>query len=137
MEAAFAEVGTGFAEKIIARDYDAAREFLAPWLREIITAKELKTMVEQALGDLPNPARFELDGNSCGLEDLEVDEYSPPTKPLPKQITNDNYRKWMCITLQPDPEENSGYDACFDLWMALVDVSGSLKIGYLEPTDPD
>jgi hypothetical protein len=137
MEAAFVEIGSRFAEKVVAKDYDGAREFLAPWLRESVTAKALKSMVERALGDLPEPRRFELDGNSCQLEDLEVDESSPPTKPLSKEITSDNFRKWMCITFQPDPEEETGYDACFDLWMALVDVAGPLKIGYLEPTDPD
>ena len=137
MEEAFSNLGAGFAKQIIAGDFAVARSFLAPWLQAVMTADDLKAMMAEARADLPAPAQFDLDSNSCQLEDLEVDEYSPPTKPLPGEITNDNFRKWMCIQFQPDPEAETGYDACFDLWMALVDVGGSLKIGYLEPTGAD
>jgi glucan biosynthesis protein len=137
MEEAFDNLGAGFAKQVIAGDFESARAFLAPWLQGTITADGLKAMMTEAQGELPAPAQFDLDGNSCQLSDLEVDEYSPPTRPLPSEITEQNFRKWMCIQFQPDAAAETGYDACFDLWMALVDVDGSLKIGYLEPTGAD
>ena len=137
MEAAFEELGSQFAAAVIAGDYDAAHKFLAPWLQASLPPGEMKAMVQRALGDLPDPVKFKLDGNSCALTDLEPTEYSPPTNPLSAEITEANYRKWMVITFEPDSEEQTGYDACLDLWMALVEVKGALRIGYLEPADPD
>ncbi|HKO05787.1 MAG TPA: hypothetical protein VJW51_13610 [Candidatus Acidoferrales bacterium] len=137
MEAAFRETGEKFAQKIIGREFDEAREILAPWLRNSISAEQLESIIREGCRELPPPALFDVDGNSCTLDDLEVDEHSPPTKPLPPEITNQNFRKWMVIQFLPDPEEETGYDACFDLWMALVEVDGALKIGYLEATGAD
>ncbi len=125
-----------FARKIINRDYRGARELLAPWLRDALSEADLKSVIEDASKELPFPGAFSLDSNSCTLDDLEVDPYSPPTKPLPPQITPENFRQWMVIEFKPDPELETGYDACFDLWMALVDLDG-LKIGYLEPAGAD
>jgi hypothetical protein len=137
MEKAFEEVGAQFAERIIRREFEPARDLLAPWLRGAINAEQLEAVVREGCGPLPAPGEFELDGNSCMLEDLEVDEFSPPTRPLPPEITNENFRKWMVIQFKPDPAQETGYDACFDLWMALVDVDGALKIGYMEATGAD
>ncbi|HMD30934.1 MAG TPA: hypothetical protein VKG84_03415 [Candidatus Acidoferrales bacterium] len=122
MEKAFQEVGDQFAEKIIRGEFDAARSLLAPWLESAISAKQLETIVREGQGKQPAPAEFELDSNSCELEDLEVDENSPPTHALPAEITKANFRQWMVIQ----------FNDSFDLWMALVEVSGALKIGYLE-----
>jgi hypothetical protein len=137
MEKAFEEVADQFAQKIVSGEFEPAREYLAPWLRNSISAAQLETIIREGHKELPPPAQFDIDGNSCGLEDLEVDEHSPPTRPLPPEITDQNYRKWMVIQFKPDPEQETGYDACFDLWMALVEVDGALKIGYLEATGAD
>jgi hypothetical protein len=127
----------GFAEQIIKCDYSAARDFLAPWLRESISEDNLKSITQAASQELPPPGAFSLDGNSSMLEDLVVDDYDPPTKPLSPQITTENFRKWMVIQFAPDPELETGYDACFDLWVAMVELNGVTKIGYLETTGAD
>jgi len=137
MEKEFEEIGGEFAQRIIRREFEPARELLAPWLRNAINAEQLESVIREGCGELPPPGEFELDANSCGLEDLEVDESSPPTRPLPPEITPENYRKWMVIQFKPDPEQETGYYACFDLWMALVEVDGALRIGYLEATGAD
>jgi hypothetical protein len=137
MEKAFEEVVGQFAQRIIAKDYESARELLAPWLREATTAAQLESIVREGCKDLPEPAEFEVDSNSCGLEDLTVDEHSPPTRPLPPEITPQNYRQWMVIQFKPAADDESGYDACFDLWIALVEVDGALKAGYLEAASAD
>jgi hypothetical protein len=132
MDTAFEDVAGQFARRIIQKDYESARELLAPWLRDTVTAAQLESMVHEHCKDLPAPAEFEVDSNSCGLEDLTVDANSPPTRSLPPEITPQNYRQWMVIQLKPAADDDSGYDACFDLWIALVEVDGAPKIGYLE-----
>ncbi|HMD07214.1 MAG TPA: hypothetical protein VKH63_06735 [Candidatus Acidoferrum sp.] len=109
MEQAYSDIGGKFAGRIIEGDYAAAREFLAPWLHDSISEKELQSIIQNATQELPPPGAFSLDGNSCTFDELEVDEYSPPTKPLAPQITAENFRKWMVIEFQPDPELETGY----------------------------
>lgn len=137
MNDACKDLGGRFAEKIVKNEYSAAREFLAPWLRESFSEEELKSLIQSASQELPAPGAFTLDGNSCTLNDLEVDEYSPPTKSLPPEITSANFRQWMVIEFKPDPKLETGYDACFDLWMALVEMNGAMKIGYMKPAGAD
>jgi hypothetical protein len=110
---------------------------LAPWLQADFSPERLKRTLDPRYDGMPAPKEFTLDGNSCGLEDLEPNEFGPLTQPLPFEITKENYRKWMVIEFKPDPGENTGFDACLDLWMAVVEISGALKIGYFEPADPD
>jgi len=137
MEKAVEEMAGQFAQRIIRREYDSARDLLAPWLRDTVSAAQLEAMVGEAHKDLPPPGDFELDSNSCGLEDLEVDEFSPPTRPLPAEITEQNFRQWMVIQFKPDPASDSPYNASFDLWMAVVELGGAAKIGYMEAADAD
>jgi len=137
MEKAFEDFARQFAERIVRGEYESAREFLAPWLRNAVSAEQLETIVREGRGENPAPARFDFDENESGLEDLQVDPSSPPTRPLPAEITAQNYRLWMVIQFEPDPDANTGYDTSFDLWMAVVDVDGALKIGYLEAANAD
>ena len=137
MEKAYEEFAGQFAQRIVRKEYESARELLAPWLHDTVSAVQLEEMVRENCKELPAPAEFDVDSNSCGLEDLTVDPHSPPTRPLPGEITPQNYRQWMVIQFKPAEDDETGYDACFDLWMALVEVNGALKIGYLEAAGAD
>jgi hypothetical protein len=137
MEKAFEDIGSRFARSVIARDLQSARDCLAPWLRADFSVAQLNAILEPRYEGMPEPAQFSLDGNSCSLDDLEPNDYGAPTQPLPSDITKENYRKWMVIEFKPDAEKNTSYDACLDLWMAVVEVEGAMKIGYLEAADPD
>ena len=136
MEKAFEDLGSRFARSVIAKDMQSANQCLAPWLRADFFPAKLNAFVEPRY-EGPEPAQFSLDGNSCSLEDLEPERGGVPSQPLPPEITKENYRKWMVIEFKPDPNKNTGYDACVDLWMAVVEVEGTMKIGYLEAADPD
>jgi hypothetical protein len=106
-------------------------------LEKDFSLARLKSIIDPRYEDMPAPAEFTLDGNSCTLADLEPTDFGLPSQALPAKINDNNFRKWMVIEFQPDPEQETGYDACLDLWMAVVDVGGEMKIGYYEPADPD
>lgn len=137
MDKAFREIGDRFAQSIIGRDVESARACLAPWLSARFSKTELDTILQPRYEEMPRPAEFTMDGNSCTLGDLEPTDYGTPSQPLPAEITNENFRKWMVIEFHPDPKAETGFDACFDLWMAVVDVGGKMMVGYYEAADPD
>jgi hypothetical protein len=88
-----------FAQKIIGQQYGDACSYLAPWLRNSLFESDLRAMMEDATRELPFPGTFTLDGNSCTLEDLEVTEHSPPTKPLSAEITPEIFGSGWSLNL--------------------------------------
>lgn len=120
-----------FASAIITHDYDAATVMLAPWLQAEIDPMMLKHLVHCAGCMLPPPRAFELDGNNCTLGQLRANAGLP----IPDEITFQNFLKWMCIQFLPDPA--TGHDACFDLWMVMVNLGGAPRIGYIEFAETD
>jgi hypothetical protein len=129
------EILEKFARAIIDRRFDDARMFLAPWLRDEMDDAALEAAIEQALAAAAEqsgvyaptwPTEHSLDSN-----DLEVSELRQNTPSLASAITEANYRGWHC--LQFDEEK----DAPFDLWVALVEDQGALRLGYLELTPGD
>jgi len=138
MDPAHKLLGRQFADKIIARDFSAARALLAPWLQDSMTSAALQGVIEERLTEmmeyaecktLTYPVGCDIDGNSCTLEDLQDDE------PFPPEVTPANFRKWMCLQFLAD--ESVAIDAWFDLWMALVEVDGKLAVGFFKFEDPD
>ncbi len=135
MEQRFQDFGAQLAQAIIARDFGAAHAMLAPWLQTRIGARELAGRLAVPDG-VPEPARFSLDSNKSTYEELRDSEGFPPrSEPFPPELTAGNFRLWMCIELMP--EEDSDWDACYDLWLAAVEVDGRLAVGYLEPSEAD
>lgn len=137
MEDSFKELGGRFARSVIDQDFPSACACLAPWLEKDFSPARLKAILEPRYEGMPAPAEFSVDGNSCTLADLEPTDFGAPSQALPSEINDANYRKWMVIEFKPNPEEETGFDACLDLWMAVVEVGGAMKIGYFEPADPD
>ncbi len=135
MEQAFQDFGARFAQTIVAKDFGAAHAMLAPWLQAEITPGELARRLAVPEG-VPEPARFGLDANKSTYEQLREPEGFPPrSQPFSPELTAGNFRLWMCIELMPD--EDSEWDACYDLWLAAVEVGGRLAVGYLEPSEAD
>lgn len=154
-ELAAQKVVADFAQAVIDSDYKTAYSLLAPWLRSQVTAKKLKTLIDTALIDGVAPVDFELSGNDSQLHELRegyaeyyqddrsrtlatVDEFGqwgPPSIHIADDITADNFRGWMSLDLTPDPEGDSGLDYCLRLWLIVVTVDGTMRIGHLEPGD--
>ena len=131
MKARMEDYAGQFAHAIITHDYDAACVMLAPWLQEEVNPAMLMQMVQSAGCKLPPPRAYELDGNNCTLALLRANGGLP----IPEEITESRYRKWMCIQFLPDPA--TGYESCFDLWFVMVDIGGAFRIGYFEFAEPD
>jgi hypothetical protein len=136
MDQAQRDFGDRFATALIARDFAAAHGMLAPWLRAAMGPDDLARLLDEARGELPPPERHELESNRSSYEALREPEGFPPrSEPFDPGITADNFRKWVCIELKPG--EDSEYDACVDLWVAMIELDGALAVGYLEPSEPD
>ena len=116
---------------IVDRDFSAARALLAPWLNQ--TEADLARMIDQANEGLAQPKSWTVDEGVADLATLrKPDDLGPPSKPLPQQITTANFRDWICVQFQPDPDNEEGFNVCFDLWLAVVRHEGTYSVGYLE-----
>ncbi|MEW6211838.1 MAG: hypothetical protein AB1631_26005 [Acidobacteriota bacterium] len=154
LDPAYLKFAEEFAAKINAVDFEAAHHCFAPWLRGEITPEVLRQEVEAelretadaaGLEELIYPESFEIDSNTCtidDLRDLKTREYAygrRVRRDIPDEITSENFRQWMVIQFTPAEGEDAelDVDAWFDFWMAIVDVDGEYKIGYFEFEDPD
>jgi hypothetical protein len=125
------------AKHIVARDFDKAHALLAPWLRAAIKPSDIRTMIQEAGEGLPAPAAWTLDEGLAEFEDLrKANEYGPPSEPVSNEITAQNYKGWLCIQFTPGEAEGDEPNACFDLWLAVVEIGGVHCVGYLETAEP-
>lgn len=135
-----------FAQQIIHRDFVPAHHFLAPWLKETISPDTLQTEIDleiqatlEACGEREEcqPQAFEIDWNSSLLASLRADRSFAPNRSIDEQITNDNFKHWICIQFQPTQDQPWELDAFFDLWLIIVALDTGLAIGYYEILEPD
>lgn len=136
-----------FAQTIVAQDFTAAQQFLAPWLQNDISSTDLQTGFEKELWEmnlyweleeLIYPAQFSVSWNSSNLESLkEFRDWREP-RPFSDELTVENFRKWMVIQFRPDKtDERTEMDAWFDFWFVVAEINDELKIGYFEFEDAD
>ena len=146
MEPSYRAFGEKFSAAIIAKDYASAHALLGPWLQKNVAPDQLREEIEQHVREMClvwnvseaiHPAVCDLDGNSSmdseGLREPDSDGAIPD---VPAEVTDDNYRYWMCQQFKP-AEGAVEFDAFFDLWLALVEHEGALRVGYYRFTDPD
>jgi len=139
-----------FARAIIARDYPAAHNCFAEWLKEQVSEERLQAAIEKQLGEIAEvaeldgiiyPEDFSVDSNSCTLADVREDRTTlygiEPVCKVSPEMTEANFRKWMVITFMPAEGAEIDVDAWMDFWAAAVDVDGQYRIGYFEIHDPD
>jgi hypothetical protein len=130
MDAEMREFGKSFAGHLRDGDVAAAHGMLADWLKSEIEADALNDIL-----GVDKPVEFEVDGNNSDYDTLkEPDGQDLPTRPFDSRITKQNFRQWMCVQLIPDEESE---DLPVDVWMAVVNLDGHLRIGYLEAAGAD
>lgn len=135
-----------FADAIVAKDFSAAHQLLAPWLQKSVTPKYLAQIIQDKVKEIAeaneldgefHPGSYEIDWNTCSLEDLNSPRSFEEDRSIPEEVTDKNYRQWMVIQFQPGKEEME-IDAYLDWWMAVVEQEdGEYKIGYFEIEYPD
>lgn len=128
------ELCNALGKFIVDRDFAGAYTLLAPWYRPALSAAEIERMVDAQNEGLEHPPHSWTVGEGMvGLEELrKPDPYGPPTKALPKQITDDNFRAWMQVQFAPDPSVHEVQNINYDVWVIVIENGGDFQIGYLE-----
>ena len=129
-----------FGEGLILQDTKIIAKGMASWLLEVKGAKLLLSRIEEYIEEYAEeievapawPVEIEVDAGDLSFEDLRDD-----TEEVPAGLNADNYRGWFCIELWDDQEEREFTSAWLDLWVALVEEDGALKVAFWEITDPD
>jgi hypothetical protein len=142
----YREFAERFASAIVVRDFTSAHAMLAPWLQRSMTADGLARMIQNEVqetaeineieGEL-HPGTYEIDSNSCSLQDLQEPRSYAKDRDIAPEVTAENFRQWMVIQFQPAEDEDLEIDAYVDFWMIVVEIGGEYKIGYFEMEDPD
>ena len=148
LDPACREFAEAFATRIIESDFDGAHRLLAPWLRQTVTPEHLRELIQKEVlevaeaneldGDF-HPSHFELDSNHCTLDNLKEDMSWREARPIPDEVTAENFRQWMVIEFMPTRQDQDelGIDAWLDWWMLVVAAEGEYRIGFFEIEDPD
>lgn len=127
------EIADAVAELLIAEDWDAAHDLMAPWLSTRWTAQSLERAVRAAVKNCAGPAIWSLEISPLEYDDLLIPDGSgPPSEPFPTQLKRSRFRDWICIHFTPADEDRDELVGCFDLWVATAEVNSDLCIGYLE-----
>lgn len=122
MEAKCETLCDALAKRVVDKNFSGAHELLAPWLKTAMTPADLERMVSSASAGAPPARTWTLDEGFLGVDDLGA----------PDEITQENYRGWLCI--QFNPGEATG-DGSFDLWLAAVEHDGDYRVGLLEAAE--
>ena len=134
IEGPWKEFAKRFAEAVASRDFASARSLFTDELCEKYTNKGLEMLVKEWTRHSGWPDDFEIAGNDTTL--AEIREFADSSfGPVPETLTEVSFRKWVSVKFLP--EQGSDMDACFDWWMALIERSDAMKIGYFEVLDPD
>lgn len=120
---------------LLDRDLVAAEGYLAGWcskktrqqLRSDLLTIETEVRREVYQGRLPDPDSIALDENPATLGELRAEGLA-----LPRQITEDNFEGWCCLTVLCGEEEQ----VLLELWCAMVSTEDGARIGYFEVYGP-
>jgi hypothetical protein len=116
------------AKRVVERNFSGVHDLLAPWLQAKMAPGDIENLVNQA-GEGLAPARaWTLDEGFLGVEDLGD---------APKEITDGNYRGWLCVQFNPGEAAQEDANASFDLWLAAVEHDGAYRIGHIEAAEAD
>jgi hypothetical protein len=126
------EFAARFAAAVVGKDFGLAHGMFCAALKKKYTAQKLAALVARKSKHSGPPEAFEYGDNGTTAAELRKgpNEFSK----LPAHVTDANFRRWCC--LQFLPEEDSGADACFDWWMAVIEENG-LKVGFFHILDAD
>ena len=133
MDAKCRALATAVGKHVVEREFPELLDLFAPWLGEQYSAADLEDLLDAAGDGRPAPASFEIAEGSLGLAELRTPgDFGPPSRPIPDAITEASYRGWISVQLKPDPKHLEDCNACYDVWMVLVEEAGELCVGYFE-----
>jgi|GEM_PF-7001405 len=148
-----AKMMESFATAIIAKEYERAEEYLAPWIITDLPEGRLKKLVKLAREDRPVAFNYTVlpFNDLLSLADLREDDGSgvagsgslktfespncmgSPTLNIPEEVSDDNFIGYATVEFHPDPDLESDIDVSFKMYIISVKVGDEIKIGFLEP----
>ena len=146
METNVQEFGDKLGRKVLARDWPGVRELLAPWLRERLSADSVRAFFEDEykrtleandIHELMYPEHP--DPEVGGNNHTNATELRKPLswdagrmRPVPAEVTDATMRYWMRLQLQcsDDQMEALNFDSFAEVWLAVVETSEGLRVGY-------
>lgn len=72
-------------------------------------------------------------GNDSSLAELrETSSVMPRPRPIPAEVTPDNFRWWMKLQLLCSEEQVDllGFDYFTEIWLVVVAAENGLRVGY-------
>lgn len=127
------EIADALAEMLIAEDWDAAHDLMAPWLSGRWSAQALERATRGAGRRGSGAAAWRLEISPLEFEDLRVpDGFGPPSDPFPDALKRSRFRDWICIHFTPSEDADARPAGSFDVWIATAEANGDLCVGYLE-----
>lgn len=144
----YKQFAQAFATRIIQSDFIGAHQLLAPWLRQTVSAEQIRALIQKQVQEVAeanelegefHPSAFEIDSNRCTLDQLKEQESFREPRQIPQGVIAENFRQWMVIEFMPNEQEQDelGIDAWLDWWMIVVEIEGEYRIGFFEIEDPD
>lgn len=112
------------AKRVVERDFGGAYALFAPWLQSLMSPTDIEHLVKEASSGATAARTWTLDEGGLDVDDLGG----------AKEITEDNYRGWLCIQFNPGEGAGSG---SFDLWLAAVEHDGDYRVGMIEAVESD
>jgi len=134
--------GDLLANTALARDWEGVHDLLAPWLKERLSVAEVRGFFEDDYAEILNennisgthfPELPYVSGNDSSLAFLrEASEVVPRPRPIPAEVTDDNFRQWMKLQLLCSEEQADalGFDHFTEVWLIVVAHDGYLRVGY-------
>ncbi|GMW01186.1 MAG: hypothetical protein AMXMBFR84_23230 [Candidatus Hydrogenedentota bacterium] len=125
---------------IVDKDFKDANRYLAPWVLDDIGPNGLREAIDEHIRTVADelglessgyPSEVEVDSDASSLSDLS----DTGRRSIYPEVTDKNFREWCCILFLGDGDKD--VDAWLDMWVAVVEIKGELKIGYFELAYPD
>jgi hypothetical protein len=138
--------GETLGRSVLAREWAAVHELLAPWLRATTSADEVRAFFE-------NEYRSTLEAN--GVQELHYPEYPEPSvdgntfmnatglrepiefqggklRAVAAEVTDHNMRYWMKLQLHCSDDQMAkfNFDTFCEVWIAVVTTAEGLRVGY-------
>jgi len=135
--------GERLAQAALDRNWAGVCDLLAPWLQQ--SPEEVQKKLEDeyrsilqsnAIEEMHYPSVPYVSGNQSTLEFLREPKEGGRCRPIPAEVTPENFRQWMKIQLQCSEEQAEELEVDFlaELWLIVVELPAGLRVGYWATT---
>jgi hypothetical protein len=138
--------GDTLGRRVLARDWPAVHQLLAPWMQRSLDVDGIRAFFEDeyqktlAANDVegmhhPEHPDPQIGGNShtnaTALRE-PISWQGDKVRPVAPEVTDANMRYWMSLQLQCSDEQMDtlGFDFFAEVWMAVVAAPEGLRVGY-------